>query len=135
MAIVLKPTVWQMIVCDDVLSDARWPRKPVIVGPICLIRKPVASDEPFTLHQLCIWFALTDGYGAGQARFSCWDEERQREIFSSPERTLSFKGKDPSGLYGVTCRLTKCKFPHAGVYVIRFQFESEELDRRRILVR
>jgi hypothetical protein len=32
MALVLKPTARYMILCDDVITDERWPGKPVIVG-------------------------------------------------------------------------------------------------------
>ena len=63
------------------------------------------------------------------------NEETGREIFSSPERALSFEGKDPSGLYSVTFRLTNCKFLQPGVYAVRFLFEREEVDRRIVHVR
>lgn len=135
MALVLKPTARYMILCDDLVTDERWPGKPVIVGLVSLIHWPAGSVEPLTLPKLCVYLVLTDGYGKGQARISCVNEETGREIFSSPERHLSFEGKDPSGLYGVACRLSNCKFPQSGVYAVRFLFDGEEVDRRIVHVR
>ena len=135
MALVLKPSSRLMIVCDDVLTDLRWPGKPVIVGPVCLVHWPAGSAEPFMLPKLCVYLVLTDGHGTSQTRISCWNEETNREAFSSPERLLSFEGKNPSGLYSVTFRLTNCKFPQPGVYVVRFLFDGEEVDHHIIHVR
>jgi hypothetical protein len=135
MTLVLKPTARYMILCDEVVTDERWPGKPVIVGLVSLIRWPVGSTEPFTLPKLCVYLVLTDGRGKGRVRVSCVNEETGHEVFSSPERTLSFEGKDPSGLYGVVCRLTDCRFPQPGVYVVRFLFAEQEVDHRLVHVR
>ena len=135
MAIVLKPTARYMLLCDDVISDERWAGKPVLVGLISLIRYPADSTEPLTIPKFCVYLILTDGYGKGRVRISCLNEETGQEVFASPERELSFEGKDPAGIYGVVFRLQDCKFPGPWVYAVRFLFEDEEVDRRVLHVR
>jgi hypothetical protein len=127
MALVVKPSARYMILCDDVVTDERWPGKAILVGIVSLIHWPVESTEPLILPKLCVYLVLTDGRGTGRARISCLNEDTGQEIFSSPERTLSFEGKDPSGLHGVVFRVNSCKFRKPGVYVVRFLFEEDEV--------
>jgi len=127
MALVVKPTARYMILCDDVITDEHWPGKVILVGPVSLIHWPAENTEPFTLPKLCVYLVLTDGRGEGRGRISCLNEETGREVFSSPERTLSFAEMDPSGLYGVVYRLIDCPFPQPGVYEVRFLFEGDEV--------
>ncbi len=108
MAIMLKPSARYLILCDDLVTDERWPGKPIIVGLVSRIYWPEGSSEPFTIPKLCVYLVLTDGRGKGRVRVSCVNEETGQEIFSSPERPLSFEGTDPSELYGVVFRLTDC---------------------------
>jgi hypothetical protein len=135
MTLSLKPTVRYMILCDDVLASDLSPGKPLIIGLVSLIHWPAQSTEPFVLPRLCVHAVLTDGYGKSQVRVSCFDNERNEEAWTTPEKTLSFEGKNPAGLHGVTFRIAGCKFKHPGVYTVRLLSDAEELDSCIITVR
>ncbi len=82
MAVVIKPTARYMILCDDLLTDERWPGKPLIVGLISLIHWQADGAGRMTLPKMCVHLVLTDGYGRGDVRISCVNEETEREVFS-----------------------------------------------------
>src|SRR5258707_184306 len=68
MSVVLKPTVLNMILCDEALPDSERPGKLTIVGLISLLRWPEGETTPLRLEQLVALLILTDGRGTGRGR-------------------------------------------------------------------
>jgi hypothetical protein len=135
MALVLTPTARYMILCHDVVKDDRWPGKSVLVGPISLINWPEGRTEALTFPELPVYLVLTDGRGKGQVWISCVNEETNAEVFASQKKTLSFEGKDPTGLYVGVLRVRNCKFDYPGVYTFHLLFEGEEVAHCTVHVR
>jgi hypothetical protein len=135
MALDLAPVARYMLVCDDLITDARWPGKPLIVGLISLIRWPEQPVERFTLGTMCVYLVLTGGRGAGTARVVCRDDFSGAEIFRFGDQPLSFEGLDPVGLYGVVFRLRDCHFPRPGAYSVEFDFDDRVVEQRLLNVR
>ena len=81
MTLVLKPSARNMVVCEDVATDDRWPGKAILVGPVSWIRWPEEETEQVTLPTLCVILVLTDGRGTGRVRISCINEETREEVF------------------------------------------------------
>ena len=135
MTLVLKPSARNMVVCEDVATDDRWPGKAILVGPVSWIRWPEEETEQVTLPTLCVYLVLSGGRGTGRVRISCINEETEAELFPLQEMTLSFEGRDPSRPYTGVVRLNDCEFPKPGIYVVRFLFENEEVEHRILSVR
>jgi hypothetical protein len=129
------PVVRYMILCDDVVSDSQRPGKITIVGLTVVIKWPQGTTDPVALEKLVSLLILTDGRGAGTGRIDCINEETGQPVFASPERPISFEGKDPALPYGVVFKLQDCRFPTPGAYSVRFLFDGEELARQTVIVR
>jgi len=130
MALDVAPVARYMLVCDDVLTDPRWPGKPVIVGLISLIHWPEYQVEPFTLGKMCVYMVLTGGRGEGTVRVVCREEASGLVVFHSGNQRLSFEGQDPVGVYGVTFRFHDCPFPRTGAYTVEFVWNERVVEQR-----
>jgi hypothetical protein len=135
MSAVIKPTVLNMILCDEVLHDSERPGKLTIVGLISLLRWPAGSTTPLRLEKLVVLLILTDGRGTGRGRIVCSNEETGQPIFGSGELPISFVGKNPSLPFGVQFALRDCRFPAPGAYLVRFLFEDEVISQQSLIVR
>lgn len=71
----IKPVVRYMILCDD------WEFAPADSGRVCvygLTSNIHSIDEPpypLLVEEVCVFLALTDGYGKGEAKIQCVFEE------------------------------------------------------------
>jgi hypothetical protein len=135
MSAAIRPTVLNMILCDEVLRDSERPGKLTIVGLISLLRWPEGSTAPLRLEKLSVLLILTDGRGMGRGRIVCIDEETDQPIFGSGELSISFEGKNPSLPFGVKFSLRDCRFPRPGVYHVQFLFEDEVICQQTLFVR
>jgi hypothetical protein len=135
MSAVIKPTVLNMILCDEVVRDLQRPGKLTVVGLIWLIHWPEGRTTPLRLEKLSVLLILTDGRGTGRGRILCINEETDQPIFGSGEATISFEGKDPSLPFGASFALRNCNFPTPGVYRVQFHFEDEVLCQQTLIVR
>lgn len=134
MSFVLPPKVRYMIVCDELLKDDARPGKPVIVGLTSLVNWRGETEET-TLAKMTVFLVLTGGRGSGQGVVRCIDESSGAEVFRSKTIPISFSEADPAGLYGVAFRLTNCRFPAPGTYLIQFLFDDVVVEERIVTVR
>lgn len=130
----IKPVVRYMILCDDWRADPANSRRITIVGLVTNLRVTGSSTFPFRLQELCVFLTLTDGYGRGEGRIVCADEETGQIIFETPPQPMLF-GSDPLEVRGFAFRIRGCLFPRAGLYSVQFWYEQELVEERPLRLR
>lgn len=129
------PTVQYMILCDDVLSDPQRPRKLMIVGLTTLVKWPEGETKPMMLEKLVASLILLDGHGEGKAKLVCVNDETGMPVWSTPETTVSFVGKNPSLPHAAKLTVLDCRFPTPGIYIVQFHLDGAVLARQTLIVR
>ena len=130
----IQPVVRYMLLCEDWYCDPENGRRVHIAG---LISNITALDElPFPLRyeELCVFLALTEGYGQGKGKIVCVFEETDTRVFETNLRSIPF-GPDPLEVIGVPFRIRDCIFPQAGMYTVQFWYEGELIEQRPLRVR
>jgi hypothetical protein len=130
----IKPVVRYMLLCDDWRMDPDNGRRVTIIGLISNIH--AIDDPPFPLlySELCVFLALTEGYGQGQAKIVCVFEETGDKVFETHPRPIQF-GLDPLEVVGVPFRIRGCFFPQPGIYSVQFWYEGELIEERPLRMR
>jgi len=130
----IKPVVRYMILCDDWRSDLDNNRRVTIIGLLSNVH--ALDDPPYPLfyREMCVFLALTEGYGQGEGKIVCVDEESGQGVFETRARSIPF-GSDPLEVVGVPFRIHDCSFPKAGLYSIQFWFEGELVEERPLRMR
>lgn len=127
------PVVRYMILCDAWLVDEQIERRIHIIGLVSQLSP--AGEPPYPLRSdLCVFLALTEGYGSGLWKIICVHEASGKVMFRSNERKITF-GPDPLEIGGVGIRLRDCIFPHAGLYSVQFWFEGQMVEERPLRAR
>ncbi len=130
----IKPVVRYMILCDD------WEFAPADSGRVCvygLTSNIHSIDEPpypLLVEEVCVFLALTDGYGKGEAKIQCVFEETGARAFATRGQMMSFNN-DPLEIAAVSFRIRNCPFPRAGLYTVQFWFNNELIDERPLRLR
>lgn len=130
----INPVVRYMILCDDWQNDPENHRRVTIVGLISNIH---ATDDPaFPLYyrEICVFLALTDGYGHGEGKIVCVHEESGENVFETLSRPIPF-GPDPLEVVGVPYRIRNCIFPRAGMYSFQFWYNGTLVEERPVRLR
>src|SRR5262249_49581610 len=96
----IKPVVRYMLLCDDWQLDPENNRRVTIIG--LLSNNHALDDPPYPLlyREMCVFLALTEGYGQGEGKIVCVFEETGQQIFEMHPRPISF-GSDPLEIVGV----------------------------------
>lgn len=88
----LLPIVRYMLPCEDCVIDPGSERRVTIIG---LVSSLVALDDPpypVLCRELCVFLALTEGRGSGEAKLRCTFEESGQIVFESPPRRILWSG-------------------------------------------
>lgn len=130
----IKPVVRYMLLCDDWHSDPANGWRVTIIGLLTNINPAYETSYPLVYPELCVFLVLTEGYGQGEGRIVCIDEESGNAVFETGSRPIPF-GPDPLKVIGVPFRIQECPFPGAGLYSVQFWYESELVEERPLRVR
>ena len=130
----IKPVVRYMLLCDDWRLDPANNRRITIIGLISNIRALDDPPYPLLYRELCVFLALTEGYGQGQGKIVCVYEESGAVVFETRLRPIAF-GPDPLEVVGVPFRIRDCTFPSAGIYFVQFWYEGELVEERPLRMR
>lgn len=130
----IKPVVRYMLLCDDWQLDPASNRRINIIGLISNIRALDDPPYPLRYREFCVFLALTDGHGQGEAKIVCVFDETGEKIFETGSRSVSF-GSDPLEIVGVPFRICDCIFPRAGLYRVQFWYEGELVEERPLRLR
>src|SRR5260221_10543125 len=90
----MPPVVRYMLLCEDWQVDSANPRRVSIIGLLSSIKSLDVPPYPVICRQLCVFLALTEGRGQGEARIVCLYEETGQRIFETAKRVINF-GSDP----------------------------------------
>jgi hypothetical protein len=134
MAGVPSPVVRYMIVCDDILTSQFQPQRPVIVGLTSVIESDNDPPYPFVLGRLCVLLVLTEARGSGHGHLQLVYEETDQLIWQTPPRLITFPA-DPLEIHGVIFRVHDCRFPHPGLYTLRFLYEGQSIAQQPLRLR
>jgi hypothetical protein len=130
----IKPVVRYMLLCDDWQLDPQSSRRVTIIGLISNIH--AADDPPYPLFypEMCIFLALTEGYGRGEGKIVCTLEESGEKVFETRSRSIPF-APDPLEIVGVPFRIRDCTFPRPRLYSVQFWYEGEMVEERPLRMR
>jgi hypothetical protein len=123
-----------MILCEDWGIDPDNPRRVNIRGLLTNIDSVDQPAYPLLFHELCVFLALTEGRGTGEAQIICAAEDTGQQVFGTPKRSVSF-GDDLLEVVGVPFRIRDCVFPEAGLYSVQFWYNDAKLDERPLRLR
>src|SRR3954453_11199497 len=94
------PVVRYMILCEDWETTADNPRLVNILGLLTNIHSIDEPAYPLNYEQLCVFLALTESRGSGDAQIVCVFDETAQRVFATPRRPIAF-GDDPLEVVGV----------------------------------
>ncbi len=86
------------------------------------------------LDELCVFLILTEGRGTGTTNLRLVSADTDQSVWQTPPRNLSFPG-DPLQLFGVTFRVSRCRFPEAGLYHLQLCYNGQVLAEQPMLLR
>ena len=130
----VRPVVRYMILCEDWAVDPDKPARVNIFGLLSNIRSVEEPPYPLLYRELCVFLALTECRGEGEARIACVFEENGQTIFTTPKRRIRF-GEDPLEIIGVPFRIRDCPFPRPGLYSIEFWYNDERVEEKPLRLR
>jgi hypothetical protein len=130
----IKPVVRYMLLCDDWRPDPANNRRVTIVGLISNIHAIDDPPYPLLYREMCVFLALTEGYGQGDVKIVCVFEETGQHVFETPVRSISF-GTDPLEVVAMPIRIRDCIFPRSGMYSVQFWFAGELVEERPLRMR
>ena len=130
----IAPVVRYMILCDDWRPDPDNPRRVIIFGLLSNVHSLDEPAYPLLYREMCVFLAVTDGYGSGAGKIVCVSEEDGRTIFETRSRPIGF-GPDPLEIVGVPFRIRDCLFPAPGLYSIQFWYDGELVEERPLRMR
>src|SRR5260370_200949 len=85
------PVVRYMILCEDWALDSEQNQRVVIIGLISNINALGEPSYPLFYAEMCVFLALTEGYGQGEGKIACvYEESGQIEFETSAPSQLRF---------------------------------------------
>lgn len=125
----MEPKVRQTIVCEDSRVRKGSGGKIDLYG---LINKVTAPSFPIVLS-FCVHLCLTEGRGSGKGRIDVAEAESEAVVYHGTVHSIHF-GTDPLTLYSCTFRISSCKLPGPGLYLVNFVYNEVVLQEYPILV-
>jgi hypothetical protein len=95
----IQPVVRYMILCEDWGVDPNNARRVMILGLISNIQAIDDPPYPLLYQEMCVFLALTDGYGQGEGKIICVHEGSGQKAFETRSRPIIF-GPDPLEVVG-----------------------------------
>jgi hypothetical protein len=130
----IQPVVRYMILCEDWGVDPNNARRVMILGLISNIQGIDDPPYPLLYQEMCVFLALTDGYGQGEGKIICVHEGSGQKAFETRSRPIIF-GPDPLEVVGVAFRIRDCVFPRPGLYLVQFSYEGVVVEEKPLRLR
>lgn len=120
------PDVLSLIVCDQIITD-RVTGKQSLIG---MFSKVHARGFPATHPQLCVFVALTEGYGTKAITIRIVDANDARPPIVEGKGKVAFK--DPRAIANLALQFHGLTFPEAGEYRVQLFAAGELLREARL---
>jgi len=121
-----KPDVLAMLVCDQIITD-RLTGKQSLIGMFSRVH---ARGFPASHPQLCVFVALTEGYGQTEMRIRIVDANDARPPIVEGTGTVDFK--TPRAIANLALQFNGLTFPAAGEYRVQLYCRGELLREARL---
>ena len=122
------PDVLSMVVCDQIITD-RVTGKQSLIGMFSRIH---AQGFPTSHPQLCVYVALTEGYGETDLEIRIVDANDERPPLVSGKGKVKFH--DPRAIANLALQFHGLTFPQAGEYRVQLWSGSTLLREARLEV-
>lgn len=120
------PDVLSMIVCDQIITD-RMTGKQSLIGMFSVVH---AVGFPVTHPQVCVYVALTEGYGKTDFLIRIVDANDARPPIVEGRGTVNFK--DPRAIANLALQFHGLRFPEPGPYRVQLYSDGELLREARL---
>ena len=120
------PDVLSMVVCDQIITD-RATGKQSLIGMFSRIH---AQGFPASHPQLCIFVALTDGYGETELEIRIVDANDERPPLVAGKGRVRFK--TPRAIANLALQFHGLTFPEPGEYRVQLWAGGELLREARL---
>jgi hypothetical protein len=120
------PDVLAMLVCDQIITD-RLTGKQSLIGMFTTIHAP---RFPATHPQLCVFVALTEGYGETELTIRLVDANDARPPIVEGRGTVDFK--NPRAIANLALQFHGLTFPEPGEYRVQLWSKGELLREARL---
>jgi len=120
------PDVLAMLVCDQIITD-RLTGKQSLIG---MFSKVHARGFPAAHPQLCVFVALTEGYGQTELRIRIVDSNDDRPAIVEGKGTVDFK--NPRAIANLALQFNGLMFPAPGEYRVQLYCRDELLKEARL---
>ena len=129
------PDVLSMVVCDQIITD-RVTGKQSLIGMFSRIH---SQGFPASHPQICIYVALTEGYGEVELEIRIVDGNEERPPLVAGKGRVKFQ--NPRAIANLALQFHGLTFPQAGEYRVQLwaagtllreaRLEIHQLERRR----
>jgi hypothetical protein len=120
------PDVLSMIVCDQIITD-RLTGKQSLIGMFSVVH---AVRFPVTHPQLCVYVALTEGYGKTDFLIRIVDANDARRPIVEGRGNVDFK--NPRAIANLALQFHGLTFPEPGSYRVQLYSDNELLREARM---
>jgi hypothetical protein len=120
------PDVLSMIVCDQIITD-RMTGKQSLIGMFSRVH---ARGFPASHPQLCVYVALTEGYGETEFTIRLVDTNDERPPIVEGKGKVRFK--DPRAIANLALQFHGLTFPASGEYRVQLWCAGELLREARL---
>ena len=120
------PDVLSMIVCDQIITD-RLTGKQSLIGMFSVVH---AVGFPVTHPQVCVYVALTEGYGKTEFLIRIVDANDDRPPIVEGKGVVNFK--DPRSIANLALQFHGLRFPEPGSYRVQLYSDGELLREARL---
>ncbi len=120
------PDVLSMIVCDQIITD-RMTGKQSLIGMFSRVH---ARGFPASHPQLCVYVALTEGYGETEFTIRVVDTNDERPPIVEGKGKVRFK--DPRSIANLALQFHGLTFPASGEYRVQLYSSGELLREARL---
>ena len=120
------PDVLSLIVCDQIITD-RLSGKQSLIG---MFSKVHAQRFPAAHPHLCVFVALTEGYGETELEIRIVDANDARPPLVAGKGRVNFK--DPRAIANLSLQFHGLTFPEPGEYRVQLYARGELLREARL---
>lgn len=120
------PDVLSLIVCDQIITD-RLTGKQSLIGMFSNVH---AWRFPASHPQLCVFAALTEGYGQTELVIRIVDADEARSPIVEGKGTVDFK--DPRAIANLALQFHGLTFPEPGEYRVQLYSQGTLLREARM---
>jgi hypothetical protein len=125
------PVVRNLIVCEEIITDPKNPKRVSLLNLVHSIRPMRQPPYPLVQPRLAVFLQLTGCRGRGEVRVAIREADTDEVIFTTETHRVAFPN-NPLALHGFRFRLFGCRFPEPGLYWLEFFFDNQVLGQQPI---